>query len=228
MEQNKRTIMLIGEENFNKLKNKKVMVFGCGGVGGFVIESLARSGINSLIIIDNDTINESNLNRQLIATINTIGRLKVDVFKERLLSINKEINIKTYPLFILKDNLNELDFSGVDYIVDCIDTITAKIAIIEKAKELNIPIISSMGTGNKLDPTKLKIVDIKKTHTCPLAKVMRYELKKRNINNVLVLFSEELPTAVVNHSAKEIPSMIFVPSTAGIMIAQRVVLDLIN
>ncbi len=226
MEQNKRTVMLISEEKFNQLKNKKIMIFGCGGVGGFVIEALARSGIDNLVLIDNDIINESNINRQIIATTKTIGRLKVDVFKERLESINKNINVTTYPLFVLKDNINEIDFTNIDYIIDCIDTVTAKLSIIETAKALNIPIISSMGTGNKLDPTKLKIVDIKKTHTCPLAKVMRYELRKRNINDVLVLFSEEL--SHVENSSSDIPSMIFVPSTAGIMIAQRVVLDLIN
>lgn len=228
MEQNKRTIMLIGEENFKKITNKTIMIFGCGGVGGFVIESLARSGVNNLILIDNDEVKESNLNRQIIATTDTIGKLKVDVFKKHLLTINPNINIKVYPLFILKDNITQINFKNVDYIIDCVDTVTAKIIIIETAKQLNIPVISSMGTGNKLDPTKLKIVDIKKTHTCPLAKVMRYELKKRNITDVLVLFSEETPITSSNNVTKEIPSMIFVPSIAGIMIAQRVILDLIN
>lgn len=228
MEQNKRTIMLIGEENFKKITNKTIMIFGCGGVGGFVIESLARSGVNNLILIDNDEVKESNLNRQIIATTDTIGKLKVDVFKKHLLAINPNINIKVYPLFILKDNITQINFRNVDYIIDCVDTVTAKITIIETAKQLNIPVISSMGTGNKLDQTKLKIVDIKKTHTCPLAKVMRYELKKRNITDVLVLFSEETPITSSNNITKEIPSMIFVPSIAGIMIAQRVILDLIN
>ena len=193
MERFIRSALLIGEDNIQKLADKTVMIFGCGGVGSYVIEGLARTAIKNFILIDNDTVSISNINRQLIATTESIGKLKVDVCKERILSINPSANIITYNNFILPETINNIDFSNVDFVVDCIDTISGKLAIIEKAKSNNIKVISSMGTGNKLDPTLFKIVDISKTNTCPLAKVMRYELKKRNIKDVPVLFSEEFP-----------------------------------
>ena len=177
MERFIRSALLIGEENIQKLADKTVMIFGCGGVGSYVIEGLARTAIKNFILIDNDTVSISNINRQLIATTESIGKLKVDVCKERILSINPSANIITYNNFILPETINNIDFSNVDFVVDCIDTISGKLAIIEKAKSHNIKVISSMGTGNKLDPTKIEVSDISKTHTCPLAKVVRKELR---------------------------------------------------
>ena len=179
-----RSELLLGEGSINTLKSKTILVFGCGGVGSYVIEGLVRTGISNFIIVDNDIVSKSNINRQIIATANTVGKSKVEVTKERILSINPSSNVKTFETFILEDSLETICFENVDYVVDCIDTISGKIAIIKKAKELNIPIISSMGTGNKLDPLQFKITDISKTSVCPLAKVMRYELKKRNIKKV--------------------------------------------
>ena len=190
MERFIRSALLIGEDNIKKLANKKVMIFGCGGVGSYVIEGLARTGVNNFILIDNDTVSISNINRQLIATTQSIGKLKVEVCKERILSINPSANIITYNKFILPETINDIDFSNVDFVIDCIDTISGKLAIIEKAKLNNIKVISSMGTGNKLDPSLFKIVDISKTNTCPLAKVMRYELKKRNIKMFQYYFQQ--------------------------------------
>ena len=188
-----RSALLLGEDNLDILSTKTVMIFGCGGVGSYVVEGLVRTNIQNFVLIDNDTVSESNINRQIIATVNSIGKLKTTVTKERILSINPSANVMTYDTFILPETINCINFSNVDFIIDCIDTISGKLAIIETAKKLNIPVISSMGTGNKLDPTLFKIVDISKTNTCPLAKVMRYELKKRNIKNVPVLFSTEIP-----------------------------------
>ena len=236
-----RSALLIGEENINKLTTKTVMIFGCGGVGSYVIEGLVRTGIKNFVLIDNDEVSISNINRQIIATTNTIGNLKTKVCKERILSINPDSNVFTYEQFVLPETINTIDFNNVDFIVDCIDTISGKIPIIEKAKSLNIPVISSMGTGNKLDPSLFKIVDISKTHTCPLAKVMRYELRKRNIKNVPVLFSTEEPIDLSNsllekkmlneeNSIKhQIPgSIAFVPSIAGLLIARFIILELIK
>ncbi len=241
MEKFIRSALLLGEENINKLTTKTVMVFGCGGVGSYVIEGLVRTGIKNFVLIDNDVVSISNINRQIIATTKTIDNLKTLVSKERILSINPDSNVITYEQFILPETINNIDFTNIDYIVDCIDTISGKIAIIEKAKSLNIPVISSMGTGNKLDPSLFKIVDISKTHTCPLAKVMRYELRKRNIKNVPVLFSTEEPIDLSNsllekkmlneeNSIKhQIPgSIAFVPSIAGLLIARFIILELIK
>ncbi len=219
---------LLGVNFIEQLKNKKIAVFGLGGVGSFVCETLARSGIGNFILVDNDTINETNLNRQLYALTSTIGCLKVDVAEERIKDINPSVNIEKYPLFVLNDTIDKIDLSNVDYVVDAIDTVTAKLLLIEKAKELNIPIISSMGTGNKLNPSDFVITDISKTSVCPLAKVMRYELRKRNIKGVKVLYSKEEPIkASVDEENLRTPcSVSFVPSVAGIMIAREIILDL--
>ena len=236
-----RSELLLGEGSINILKSKTILVFGCGGVGSYVIEGLVRTGISNFIIVDNDIVSKSNINRQIIATANTVGKSKVEVTKERILSINPSSNVKTFETFILEDSLETICFENVDYVVDCIDTISGKIAIIKKAKELNIPIISSMGTGNKLDPLQFKITDISKTSVCPLAKVMRYELKKRNIKNVKVLFSTEIPIDLSNNELEkkllqdeasvkhQIPgSVSFVPSIAGLLIAREIILDLLK
>ena len=236
-----RSELLLGEGSINTLKSKTILVFGCGGVGSYVIEGLVRTGISNFIIVDNDIVSKSNINRQIIATANTVGKSKVEVTKERILSINQAANVKTFETFILEDSLENISFENVDYVVDCIDTISGKIAIIKKAKELNIPIISSMGTGNKLDPLQFKITDISKTSVCPLAKVMRYELKKRNIKNVKVLFSTEIPIDLSNNELEkkllqdeasvkhQIPgSVSFVPSIAGLLIAREIILDLLK
>ncbi len=229
-----RTISLIGEDNFLRLNNSHVAVFGIGGVGGYVCEALIRSGVGKLTIVDNDTVSPSNINRQIIATADTIGRDKVDVAKERLLSINPDAQIITKKEFFMPDTSHKFDFYEFDYIVDAIDTVTGKIEIIVKAKENNVPVISSMGTGNKLDPTMFEIDDIYKTSVCPLAKVMRYELKKRNIDSLKVLYSKEKPIqSSCNEESvpgrRHTPSSIsFVPSVAGLIIAGEVIKDIVN
>ena len=233
-EQFSRTELLIGTENLEKLHNSKIAIFGLGGVGSYVVEALTRVGIGNFILIDNDVVDISNLNRQIIATRKTIGRDKVEVEKERILEINPEAKILTYKEFFMPSSENLFD-NSVDYIIDCIDTVTAKIELAVRAKKLNIPIISSMGTGNKLDPTKLEISDIFQTSICPLAKVMRKELKTRNIKDLKVVYSKETPIKPIGVSdeilnkSKRIPGSIsFVPSTAGLLIASEVVKDLIN
>ncbi len=220
-----RTENLIGTKNLNKLKNAKIAVFGIGGVGGYVIEALARSGVENLTIIDNDTISITNLNRQIIATHSTLSQPKTQVMKERILDINPNANVITHNTFYLPKNSAEFDFSQYNYIVDAIDTVTSKIELITKAKECNTPIISCMGTGNKLDPTKFEIADISKTSVCPLAKVMRYELKKRNIKNVKVLYSKEPP---VKTESRTPMSNATCPAVAGLIIANQVILDIIK
>ncbi len=227
MQEFSRTAMLIGEDALLKLASKRVAVFGVGGVGGYVIEALARSGIGAFELIDNDTVNITNINRQIIATHDTIGRNKVDVAKERILSINPNADVNTYNLFYLPENANEFDFSQYDYIVDAVDTVTAKIDIIVKAKENNIPVISSMGTGNKLDPTQFEVADIYDTTVCPLARVMRRELKKRDIKSLKVLYSKEEPK-VPDGDGRTPSSISFVPSVAGLIIAGEVIKDLIK
>lgn len=225
-----RTEMLIGKENLNKIKNSKVAIFGIGGVGSYVVEGLARAGVGNFILVDNDKVTESNLNRQIIATTKTIGKLKVEVAKERILEINPEAKVEVFTEFFMPES-PELFDNTVDYIVDAIDTVTAKIELIMRANNLNIPIISCMGTGNKLDPTKFEVTDIYKTSVCPLAKVMRKELKARGIRKLKVLCSKEepiKPLANNEENTKQIPASIsFVPSVAGLIISGEVVKDLI-
>lgn len=231
MEQFSRTEMLIGKENLETLHSKTVLIFGIGGVGSYVAEALARSGIGNLILVDNDVVSLSNINRQIIALHSTIGKAKVEIMKERILDINPNANVLCYQEFVTPENIDKFITKDLDYVIDAIDTVKSKIAIIEKAKELNIPIISSMGTGNKLEPLKFKITDISKTSVCPLAKVIRKELKERGIKKVKVLFSEELPSKVIKNDStgKAVPASIaFVPSVAGLAIAGEVIRDFIQ
>ena len=225
LEQFSRTEALIGKENLEKLQNSKVAIFGLGGVGSYVLEGLARAGLGNLILVDNDTISESNLNRQIIALKSTIGKYNVEVAKDRVLEINPNANIKIYQEFFTKESKDILDES-LTYIVDAIDTVSSKLDLIVKAKELNIPIISSMGTGNKLDPTKFEVDDIYKTSVCPLAKVMRRELKQKGIKNLKVVYSKEEP--IKTDIGRTPASISFVPSVAGLIIAGEVVKDIIN
>lgn len=224
MNQFSRTENLIGKENVQKLSLKKVAIFGIGGVGSFVAEGLARSGVGNFLLVDNDIIDETNINRQIHANINTIGKYKVDVMKERILSINPNANIEISKEFFLPEN-NKINLDNIDYIVDAIDTVTAKIGLVVLAKEKNIPIISSMGTGNKLDPTKFEITDIYQTSVCPLAKVMRKELKQRNIDCLKVIYSKEEP---LKQNSRIPASISFVPSVAGLIISGEVVKELIK
>ena len=219
---------LIGEKELEKLQTSSVAVFGVGGVGGFVVEALVRSGIGKIAVFDSDKVDETNLNRQIIATNNTVGLDKVDVIKERLLSINKNLKIETYKVFYLPENANQFDLSEYDYIIDAVDTVSAKLEIISRAKALEKPVISSMGTAGKLEIEKLKVGNVFDTKGCPLARVMRRELKKRGITQVKVVYSEEVVNAKERTSDRTPPSMIFVPATAGLMIAREVVLDLIK
>lgn len=220
-----RTERLLGREAMEKLKNARVAVFGVGGVGGYVVEALVRSGIGAIDIFDNDTVAESNINRQIIATTDTVGRLKVDVAKERALSINPDIKVTVHPCFYMPDNADEYDLSVYSYIVDAIDTVTAKIELIKRAKEANVPIISSMGTGNKLEASMLEIADIKKTEMCPLARTMRRELKNRGITSLKVVYSKEKP--IIPDDGDRTPaSTAFVPAAAGLIAAGEVIKDL--
>lgn len=229
-----RTRMLIGDEAMKKLSSSVVAVFGIGGVGGYVVESLARSGVGKLVLFDNDTVSESNLNRQIIATTATIGMSKTAAAKSRALEINPDAEVETHNIFVLPENIDEIDFSHFDYVVDAVDTVSAKLAIIKKAYDLSIPVISSMGTGNKLDPTAFKISDIYKTSVCPLARVMRHELKKMGVKKLKVLYSEEepkKPTFIPDEqgSKRSVPSSIsFVPSVAGLIIGGEVIKDIIK
>ena len=219
-----RTAQLLGNENVEKLFDKHVIVFGVGGVGGYVVEALARSGVGKISIVDNDVVNESNINRQIIALHSTVGMQKVDVLKNRILDINPECQVFVYNQFFLPENSNDFDFSIYDYVVDAVDTVTAKIEIIKKSKESNVPVISSMGTGNKLNPMGFKVSDISKTKVCPLARVMRNELKKRGISKVKCVYSEENPVIQTQTPA----SVAFVPSVAGLFIASEVIKDLVK
>lgn len=223
-EQFSRTAQLLGNENVEKLFDKHVIVFGVGGVGGYVVEALSRSGIGKISIVDNDVVNESNINRQIIALHSTVGMQKVEVLKNRILDINPECQVFVYNQFFLPENSNDFDFSIYDYVVDAVDTVTAKIEIIKKSKESNVPVISSMGTGNKLNPMGFKVSDISKTKVCPLARVMRNELKKRGISKVKCVYSEENPVIQTQTPA----SVAFVPSVAGLLIASEVIEDLIK
>lgn len=219
-----REIRLIGEDGLNRLKGSRVIVFGLGGVGSYVVEALARSGVGSLALVDADKVCLSNLNRQLVALHSTLGKLKVDVAEERIHDINPECVVTKFPVFYLPENADDIDLSRFDYIVDCIDTITAKIELAVRSQAIGIPIISCMGTGNKLDPGKLQIADISKTSVCPLARVMRLELRKRGINHLKCVFSTEEPIRTGN---PEPGSTAFVPSTAGLLIASAVIRDLL-
>ena len=228
-----RTSLLLGEDGIEKLNNAKVAVFGVGGVGGYVAEALARSGVGSFVLVDKDDVSVSNINRQIIALQSTVGKYKVDVMRDRILDINPEANVEVYKTFFLPDNSDEFDFSQYTYVVDAVDTVTAKLEIIMKAKEAGVPVISSMGAGNKLDPTAFKVTDIYKTNVCPLAKVMRKELKARGIKKLKVVYSEEQPMSPDTsklqspEEKKRIPgSVAFVPSVVGLIIAGEVVKDI--
>ena len=222
-----RTEMLIGKESLSSLSKAKVLIFGIGGVGGYVTEALARSGVGSMVLVDNDTVSVTNINRQIIATDSTVGMYKTEVMKTRILDINPEAQVEVRNCFYLPENAEEFDFSQYDYIVDAIDTVTAKLDIIERAGKALVPVISCMGTGNKLDPTKLVVTDIYKTSVCPLAKVMRRELRKRGITGLKVVYSTEEP--IKNEEIGRVPgSVAWVPPVAGLIAAAEVVKDLIN
>lgn len=228
-----RTQLLIGDEGIQKLQNSRVAVFGIGGVGGYTVEALVRSGIGTLDLIDNDTVCLTNLNRQIIATHKTLNQNKVDAAKERALEINPNIKINTYNTFYNKETQNLFEFSKYDYIVDAIDTVEGKLSLIENAKQYGIPIICAMGAGNKMDPTKFQVADISKTTVCPLARVIRNELKKRHIKKVKVVFSTETPLKPQKTEEqsykKTIPgSNAFVPPVVGLIIAGEVIKDLIG
>jgi len=226
-----RTAILLGS-GMEKIKKSRIAVFGLGGVGGYVVEALVRSGIGAIDLIDNDTVSVSNINRQIIATEKTVGMLKTEAWKQRVLEINPGIIVKTHNVFYLPENSQMFDFTDYDYVVDAIDTVTGKIELVMQAERTNTPIISSMGTGNKLNPTMLEITDIYKTSVCPLARVMRSELKKRGIKSLKVVYSKEIPLKQENpieENGRHIPgSTAFVPSAAGLIIASAVVKDIIN
>lgn len=233
-EQFSRTELLLGGNALKKLSNAHVAVFGIGGVGGYTAEALARSGIGTLDIIDNDTVALSNINRQIYALHSTVGRDKVDVAKERILDINPNIQVNAYKIFYMPETAEMFDFSQYDYIVDAIDTVTGKIALVENAAKAGTPIISSMGAGNKLDPTAFEVADVFKTSVCPLAKVMRRELKQRGIKHLKVVYSKEQPITPENgvqepneSHRRSIPgSTAFVPSVVGLIIAGEVIKDI--
>ncbi len=225
--------MLFGKEKMRILKNAKVAVFGLGGVGGYVIEALARSGIGAFDLIDNDDFDTTNLNRQILATRESIGRDKVDVARERILMINPDAKITVRKCFFLPENSGDFDFSEYDYVIDAVDTVTAKVQIIMQAKAAGVPVISSMGTGNKIDPALLQVSDIYKTSVCPLARVMRHEMKKRGVKKLKVVYSTEPPLEckekITGKNGKPVPgSTAFVPSAAGLLLAGEVVRDLIS
>lgn len=236
-EQFSRTEVLLGTEAMQVLEQASVIVFGIGGVGGYVVEALVRSGIGKIALVDNDKVCLSNLNRQIIATHSTIGQYKVDAMKNRILDINPDCEVETFRCFYLPENQDQFDLSKYDYVVDAVDTVSAKIALILQAKEAGVPIISSMGAGNKLDPTQFEIADISKTSVCPLARVMRRELKKRNVEHVKVVYSKEKALTPLGLDEKEeidskrraTPgSTAFVPSAAGLVLAAEVIRDLIK
>ena len=225
-----RTELLLGRSAMERLSECRVAVFGIGGVGGYVCEALARSGVGALDLIDNDKVCESNINRQIIATVKTVGRYKTDVMKERILDINPETAVNTYECFFLPENASDFPFREYDYVVDAIDTVTAKIELVMQCQKAGVPIMSSMGAGNKLDPTMFRVADIYKTSMDPLAKVMRHELKKRGVKKLKVVYSEEEPIRIDRRDVENpaVPgSTAFVPSVAGLIIAGEVVKDLI-
>ncbi len=236
MNQFSRSELLLGKDTMDKLANMKIAVFGVGGVGSYVCEALVRSGVGSFILIDSDSISLTNVNRQIHATLKTVGKSKVEVMKERMLDINPDCNIVTYEEFYLPDNHSDIITDDISYIVDAIDTVSAKIDIIMEAKKRNIPIISAMGAGNKLDPTRFEVTDIYKTSVCPLAKVMRRELKNRGIKHLKVVYSKEEPIKIEDYSCcseeldkKRVPgSLAFVPSCMGLIIASEIVKDILK
>lgn len=225
-EKNSRTVALIGNEGMNKISKATIALFGLGGVGSFCVEALARSGVSNIILVDFDVVEESNFNRQLIAVKNNLKKKKTLATKERIHSINENINVICYDLFIDSKSISEIDFTDVNFIIDCIDSVEGKMAIIKKAKELDINIISSMGTANKMDPSKLRISDISKTEYCPLAKVIRKKCKEELINKVPVCYSIEQPIKI--NEAKKLGTMIFVPASAGLLIANYVISKIIS
>ena len=237
-ERNTRTVMLIGEDSFNKIKNSKVAVFGLGGVGGYAVEALARAGVGEIHLIDNDKISESNINRQIIATYETLGTYKTDAFEKRIASINPHCHVEKFTQFVTPENLSEFDLALYDYVIDAIDTVSAKIALAVLCEKSETKLISSMGTGNKLDPTNFEVSDIYKTSVCPLARVMRYELKKRGVKKLKVVYSKEEaikplanpnPTSEDEKNKKNTPASIsFVPSVAGLILAKEVITDIIS
>lgn len=234
-----RTELLVGSEGIEKLRNAKVIVFGIGGVGSFTTEALTRAGVGHLILVDNDTVDITNLNRQIHATLETVDRAKVEIMKERIALINPNCKVETIQQFILEENIADIIPDDVDYVVDAIDTITTKLGLAEYCTKKNIRIISSMGTGNKMDPSRFKVADVYKTSVCPLAKVMRHELKKRRVKKLKVVFSDELPGTPDPEQVKEflkmspnkrqIPGSIsFVPPVAGMIIGGEVIKDLLK
>jgi tRNA A37 threonylcarbamoyladenosine dehydratase len=244
-----RTELLLGAEGVDKLRNSFVAVFGVGGVGSFTVEALVRSGVGNIAIIDDDKVCLTNINRQLIATRKTVGKNKVEVMRDRILEINPKVNVEIHQTFYGKDNADEFDLSKYDYIVDAIDTVSSKLTLIERAKSCNTPIISSMGAGNKLDPTKFQVTDIYKTSICPLARAMRSELRKRGIESLKVVYSQEPALKPIENQEdncsnkcicpsgtqrkctvrRQIPgSVAFVPSVAGLIIAGEVIKDIIE
>lgn len=231
-----RTELLLGEEAMEKLNNSRVAVFGIGGVGGYAVEALARSGVGALDLIDDDTVSESNINRQIIALHSTVGRPKVEVAAERVRDINPDCAVRTYKTFYMHETADQFDFSHYDYVIDAIDTVSGKIALVLQAKEAGVPIISSMGAGNKLDPTAFRVADIYRTSVCPLARVMRRELKQRGVEHLKAVYSEEEAMTPAEdtsaeysvHKKRQTPgSVAFVPSVVGLILAGEVVKDLI-
>jgi tRNA A37 threonylcarbamoyladenosine dehydratase len=232
-EQFSRTAYVFGEQAIEKLNNAKVAVFGVGGVGGYICEALARAGVGQIDIFDRDTVSVSNINRQIIALHSTVGESKVEAMKSRILDINPDCIVNAYNVFYLPENADEYDLSAYDYIADAVDTVAAKLEIIERASKLGVAVISAMGAGNKTDPTKFEVADITKTSVCPLARVMRRELKKRGITHIPVIYSEEEARVIEKHiseeSGKAIPaSVAFVPSVAGLIAASEAVKTLVG
>ena len=220
-----RTSAVIGDEAVQSLRDSSVIVFGVGGVGGFAVEALARSGVGRIAVVDMDTVAPSNLNRQIIATHSTIGMPKVEAIKQRIVDINPSCAVETHEIFYSEENADAIDLRSYDYVLDCIDSVKSKLYLIEESAKLGVPIISSMGTGNKLDPTRFQITDISKTYGDPLAKVVRCELRKRGINHLKVVFSDEEPKSIAG--GRTPGSLAFVPSVAGLVMASAVVRDLI-
>lgn len=225
-----RTELVYGEGTIEKLSGKRVAVFGIGGVGGYVCEALCRSGITAFDLIDSDEVSLTNINRQIIALHSTVGRAKTEVMKERMLDINPEVDVKIHNKFFLPDNADEFPFEEYDYVVDAVDTVAAKLELITRCQSLGIPVISSMGAGNKLDPSRFRIADIYSTSMCPLAKVMRKELKARGVKSLKVVFSDEPPRkSVISDGKRNAPgSTAFTPSVAGLILASEVMNDLVN